>query len=162
MDAMAGWGKTYDVKPPKPMEAMPLKVTSMLRNCLCTILFLALTPLLQAADPAGTWTWETPGRQGGEPRKSTLKLKVEGTKLLGSITTPGRQGGDPVVTEISEGKVNGAEISFAVVREFNGNKFTMKYKGKVEGDAIKGTIESERDGNVRTRDWEAKRAPAKT
>jgi hypothetical protein len=143
------------------MQAMPRRIPSKLRNCLCAMLFVGLTSLLQAADPAGTWTWESPGRQGGEPRKSTLKLKVEGTKLLGTITTPGRQGGDPVVTEISEGKVNGAEVSFAVVREFNGNKFTMKYKGKVEGDAIKGTIESERDGNVRTRDWEAKREPAK-
>ena len=143
------------------MQAIPQKLNSAVRNCLCTIVFLGLMPVLQAADPAGTWTWSTPGRDGGEPRKSTLKLKVEGTKLLGTVTTPGRQGGDPVVTEISEGKVNGAEISFAVVREFNGNKFTMKYSGKVEADTIKGKIESERDGNVRTRDWEAKREPAK-
>jgi hypothetical protein len=134
---------------------------SALRTSLCTVLFLGLLPVLQAADPAGTWTWSTPGRDGGEPRKSTLKLKVDGTKLTGTITNPGRQGGDPVVTEISEGKVKGDEISFAVTREWSGNKVTMKYSGKLTADSIKGKIESERDGNVRSRDWEAKREVAK-
>jgi hypothetical protein len=134
---------------------------SALRAGLCTAVFLGLMPVLQAADPVGTWTWSTPGRNGGEPRKSTLKLKVEGTKLLGTITSPGRQGGDPVVTEISEGTVKEDEITFAVTREFNGNKFTMKYSGKIAGDTIKGKIETERDGNVRSRDWEAKREAAK-
>lgn len=66
-----------------------------------------------------------------------------------------------MVTEISDGKVKGDEISFAVVREWNGNKFTMKYSGKVSADVIKGKIESERDGNVRSREWEAKRDVAK-
>jgi hypothetical protein len=143
------------------MQINPRTMLSALRVGLCTAIFLGLMPVLQAADPVGTWTWSSPGRDGGEPRKSTLKLKVEGAKLLGTITTPGRQGGDPVVTEISEGKVKDDEISFAVTREFNGNKFTMKYSGKIAGDTIKGKIESERDGNVRTREWEAKREAVK-
>ena len=134
---------------------------SALRASVCTVLFLGLMPVLQAADPVGTWTWSTPGRDGGEPRKSTLKLKVEGTKLMGTITMPGRQGGDPVVTEISEGSVKGDEIAFAVTREFNGNKFTAKYSGKIAGDTIKGKITTERDGNVREREWEAKREMTK-
>jgi hypothetical protein len=114
------------------------------------------------ADPAGTWTWSTPGRDGGEPRKSTLKLKVEGEKLTGTLTTPGRgQDAQPVDTEITEGKVKGDEISFSVVREFNGNKRTSKYTGKVTADTIKGKIESERQGETQTREWEAKREAAK-
>jgi hypothetical protein len=121
------------------------------------LLVAASTPLLHAADASGTWAWSTPGRDGGEARKSTLKLKVEGEKVTGTISSPGRQGGQARETEISDGKVKGDEISFAVVREFNGNKMTLKYSGKVSGDTIKGKIESEREGNARSRDWEAKR-----
>jgi hypothetical protein len=57
--------------------------------------------------------------------------------------------------------VKDAEISFAVTREWNGNKMTAKYSGKIEGDTIKGKIETERDGNVRSREWEAKREAVK-
>ena len=48
-----------------------------------------------------------------------------------------------------------------MTREFNGNKFTTKYAGKISGDTIKGKAESERDGQARSRDWEAKREAAK-
>jgi hypothetical protein len=44
-----------------------------------------------------------------------------------------------------------------VVREFNGNKFTIKYSGTVSGDTIKGKSEFERDGETQSREWEAKR-----
>jgi hypothetical protein len=127
----------------------------------CT-LFVGLLPALQAADAAaGTWSWTMAGRQGGEPRKMTLTLKVEGGKLTGKLSAPGRQGGEARDTEISDGKIKGDEISFNVVREYNGNKMTTKYSGKVTGDTLKGKIETERDGQTRSRDWEAKREPAK-
>jgi hypothetical protein len=35
---------------------------------------------------------------------------------------------------------------------------TIKYKGTLDGDAIKGKIEMTRDGETRERDWEAKRS----
>jgi hypothetical protein len=114
-----------------------------------------------AADPTGTWTWSAPGRQGAEPRKTTLKLKAEGEKLTGKIASPARQGAEARETEISDGKIKGDEISFAVVREFNGNKMTQKFSGKVEGDTIKGKIEFDRNGQTQSRDWEAKKEPAK-
>jgi hypothetical protein len=66
-----------------------------------------------------------------------------------------------VVTEISEGKVKDNEISFVVTREFGGNKMVIKYSGKLEGDTIKGKSEFEREGEVRSREWEAKREVAK-
>ena len=131
----------------------------------CAILALFATQAQaqeKKADPAGTWTWSTPGRNGGEPRKFTLKLKVDGAKLTGILATPGR-GQDAQVreTEISEGKIKGDEISFAVVREFNGNKMTTKYTGKVTADTIKGKTEFERQGETQSRDWEAKREVAR-
>jgi hypothetical protein len=133
----------------------PRPIVSLLSAVTCALLLFGFS--MQAADATGTWTWSTPGRNGGEPRKSTLTLKVAGEKLTGALTTPGRQGGDPMKTEIGDGKVKGNEISFTVTREFNNNKMVSKYSGKVDGDTIKGKIESERNGQAQSRDWEAKR-----
>jgi len=144
-----------------PMQATPRNLISVVRGALCLALLVGVLPQLQAADVTGTWGWTTPGRQGGEPRKSTLALKVEGQKLIGKLTRPGRQGGDPRVTEITDGKVEGDEITFTIKREFNNNTFVMKYMGKVAKDVIKGKIEYERNGEKQEREWEAKREPAK-
>lgn len=130
---------------------------SLLKVVAGAILALGFIAQVHAADATGTWSWTRPGRNGGEGMKMTLKLKVDGEKLTGAVTMPGRQGGDPVETAISDGKVKGDEISFNVVREFNNNKFTTKYSGKVSGDAIKGKTEMERNGQATSRDWEAKR-----
>ena len=123
---------------------------------------LALGALSQAyaqdkkADASGTWTWSTPGRDGGEARKSSLKLKVEGDKVTGTLSAPGR-GGQASDTAIESGKISGDEISFTVTREFNNNKLVAKYSGKISGDSIKGKSERERNGQKTETDWEAKR-----
>jgi hypothetical protein len=61
-------------------------------------------------------------------------------------------------TPIEDGKVENDEVSFTLTRTFNDNKFVQKYKGKIEGDTIKGKVEFERNGEKMTRDWEPKRA----
>ena len=101
----------------------------------------------------GTWKWSFQ-TQNGETRESTAKLKQEGEKVTGTIT--GRQGNE---TEIKDGKLDkDGKLTFTVTREFNGNTMTAKYQGKVEGDTIKGKIETTRgDGETREREWEAKR-----
>jgi hypothetical protein len=111
-------------------------------------------------DATGTWTWTMQGRGGdggGEARKITLKLKQEGEKLTGTIVTPGRPGAEPRESAISEGKVKGDELSFAVTREWGGNTMTQKYTGKLAGDKIKGKVEFQRGGETQSRDWEAER-----
>ena len=135
-------------------------VTSLIRVAACVILSLGAVAQDKKADPTGTWTWSTPGRNGGPERKSTLKLKLEGEKVTGTLTAPGR-GGQSSDVSISEGKVKGDELSFEVTREFQGNKFTAKYHGKISGDSIKGKIETERNGQAQSRDWEAKRETEK-
>ena len=128
-----------------------------------------LTSAAQAADATGTWKWTQAARgggggAGGQPREITLKLKQEGDKLTGTIAMPAGRGGGgggaaaPAETPIEAGMVKGDEISFTVTREFQGNKFVSKYSGKVDGDTIKGKVESERGGQTQSRDWEAKRA----
>jgi hypothetical protein len=138
------------------MQRKQLFLTSLVTIAASALLSLSAAST-QAADASGTWSWSRPGRNGGDPVKMSLTLKADGEKLTGTLTSPGRQGGDPTKTEISEGKVKGDEISFSVTREFNGNKMTTKYSGKVTADAIKGKTESERNGQTQSRDWEAKR-----
>jgi hypothetical protein len=83
-----------------------------------------------AADVNGKWTAEmkTPD---GETRTTTYTFKADGDKLTGTI---GSQMGD---REISEGKVDGDNISFVVSFERDGNTFKITYTGKVSGDELK-------------------------
>ena len=101
-------------------------------------------------DPTGTWKWTT--ERGGQKRETVLKLKVEGTKLTGTITAR-----KDMEVKIEDGKFEGGEVTFTVTREFKDQKFTTKYKAKVEGDTLKGTATSERDGKEQKREFEAKR-----
>ena len=130
----------------------------ILTRLLPAIFCLALTSGISAlaADASGTWTWSRPGRNGGDPVKTTMKLKVDGDKVTGDISAPGRQGA-VTETKIEDGKIKGEEISFTVTREVNGNKMVAKYNGKLSGDTITGKIETDRNGTAQSRDWEAKR-----
>ena len=115
--------------------------------------FVGLTGVARADDkpnPTGTWKWKV--EINGQEREFTLKLKLDGDKLTGAMI--GRDGNE---TAIQEAKYKDGEVSFKVERERNGNKFTIKYTGKVSGDTLKGKAEFERDGQTRSRDWEAKR-----
>ena len=113
-----------------------------------------------AADPSGTWKWSQPGRGGGEPQEITAKLALKDGKLTGSVTLPGRQGGAPTDVEISDASVMGHDVTFSLVREFNGNKRVTKYSGKLAGDTIKGTELAPGRGGAEPmpRDWVATKA----
>ena len=143
------------------MKSTQNALTSLIKAAACAILALGAVAQAQdkKADPTGTWTWSQPGRNGGPDRKSTLKLKLEGDKVTGTLSAPGR-GGQSSDVAISEGKLKGDEISFEVTREVQGNKITAKYNGKISGDSIKGKMDAGRDGQT-PRDWEAKRETEK-
>ena len=143
------------------MKSTQNALTSVIKAAACAILALGAVAQAQdkKADPTGTWTWSQPGRNGGPDRKYTLKLKLEGDKVTGTLSAPGR-GGQSSDVAISEGKLKGDEISFEVTREVQGNKITAKYNGKISGDSIKGKMDAGRDGQT-PRDWEAKRETEK-
>jgi hypothetical protein len=101
------------------------------------LLSCALAVVVYAADASGKWSFETQGRNG--PATQTLNLKQDGGSLTGTLT--GGRGGE---VQISEGKVDGNNVSFTVVREFQGNKINIKYNGVVSGDEMKLTIETGR------------------
>src|SRR5438105_691317 len=88
---------------------------------------LALTGLvLLAADIDGTWTAETQGKNG--PQTTTLTILSKGGELTGKIDN-GR--GGPV--EISEGKIDGSNVTFKVVREGKNGKQEQEFKGMIKG-----------------------------
>lgn len=121
--------------------------------------YLSAAAWAAEASPTGTWKWTVQGRQGGQGFEQTLKLEHKDGKLTGMIL--GMQGGQFSVpdTAISDATFKDDTIKFTVTREFNGNKFTTKYEGKLVGDLIKGSSErpSPNGGEPVKREWEAKR-----
>jgi hypothetical protein len=115
----------------KQMRRMDhMKIKILLVGAAALLILLASA---WAADVTGKWVAQVQGRQGTV--ENTFNFKVEGTSLTGTLTTPQGE------TAISDGKVSGDEISFAVVRKFGENEMKFLYKGKVAGDEIKFTRE---------------------
>jgi hypothetical protein len=121
----------------------------------------------------GTWRWTNsffggggrgpgpggpggrgPGGPGGRGRgfDSRVELEQEGEKITGK--TIGR--GGPSIT-ITNGIFTNGVIYFEIERTFLEVKSVTKHLGKQSGDTIKGTLESEFNGEDRVIDWEATR-----
>lgn len=113
------------------------------------ILSCVLAVAAFASDLTGKWTAEVEGRDGNK-REITFNLKADGDKLTGSVGSPMGE------TDIQNGKINGDDLSFDVVREFNGNTVKMSYTGKVSGDQIQ--FKQQREGGNRTVEFTAKRS----
>jgi hypothetical protein len=137
-----------------------MKISKFTQILLSVVLLAGTIVQAQAqdkkVDPTGTYIWIQAGRNGGPDRTNTLVLKLEGDKLTGKLSVPGRRGGPAADVSITDGKLAGAAVSFNVVREFNGNSMTNKYSGTLTEGVIKGKIETERNGQTQTHDWEAK------
>lgn len=94
-----------------------------------------------AASIDGKWTGEMTTPNGSRPVNFTFTS--DGTTLNGMTT--GRQGAE---VKITNGKIDGDNVSFDVTREMQGNTMTMHYTGKVSGDDLKLSIARE-GGNPR-------------
>ena len=114
---------------------------------LLTVAFALFTTGAFAADISGKWTAETKGRDG-ETRTQTFDLKQDGGKLTGTVSSPM---GD---SQISDGKVDGDNVSFVVKVDRNGTEMTLPYTGKVSGNEIQFKVESPRG----TREMTAKKS----
>jgi hypothetical protein len=116
---------------------------------LFTLLFAAFALTASAADVAGTWksSLETPNGNF----ESTYVFKVDGDKVTGTVATA--QMGE---SAISDGKLDGDKLSFAVKRNGPNGELVITYKGTVTGDELKMTISI--PAMDRTFDVTAKRA----
>lgn len=120
---------------------------------------MLVTAAAIAADPTGTWKWTQPGRQGGPGFEQTLKLELKAGQLTGTLLGAQTPMGQVPDVAIGDASFKDDAVAFTVTREFNGNKITTKYAGKLAGDTITGSTERPgRDGNVMKRDWTATRA----
>jgi len=96
---------------------------------------LALTGMvLLAADVDGTWTMTREGKNGTQT--TTITLMAKGSELMGKF-----DGGRGGAIDISEGKIQGANVSFKVTRDFGKGPNTQEYKGMLKGSELMLTTE---------------------
>ena len=97
------------------------------------VLFLAGLACLYAADITGKWNAEFDSQVG--PQKYVFNFKVEGTTITGTAVS--NIGGVEATTPITEGKINGSEITFVENLNYQGMDLRIAYKGTISGDEIK-------------------------
>ena len=134
-------------------SVLPMKTPRLLRLILAAALAAATA---FAADATGTWRWQLTMPNGDI--ETTLKLALKDGKLGGTYSNSFGE------TAIKEAVLKDDVLTFAVDREIGGNKFTLKFRGKVEGDAIKGELEAPGfdGGGTRKTEWNAKRVKENT
>lgn len=104
-----------------------------------------------AANAGGTWKWAIV-TEGGDSIDLSLRLKQEGDRLSGVVIHGDNE------TPISEGMIQNNEVTLKVTRERDGKTQVSKFKGTLDGDNIKGKIDSDWSGEMRNYPWNAKRS----
>jgi hypothetical protein len=82
-----------------------------------------------AADISGNWKGTAEGPQGNLER--SFVFKVDGTKLTGETTS--QMLGKSTITD---GKIDGDNLSFSITASMQGNEVKLTYKGKVTAAGI--------------------------
>jgi hypothetical protein len=104
------------------------------------IILLVVAFAAVAADVTGKWVAQVAGRNGNT-QEVTFNLKADGGTLTGTVTGGmggrGGGGGAPQANPISDGKIDGTDVSFAVKVEVNGQARVTTYKGTLSGDELK-------------------------
>lgn len=94
---------------------------------------VALAAFAFAADITGTWTATFETQVGTQ--SYTYMFKQDGTKLTGKAKSAFAN----AETEITEGMVNGDDVSFVENLNYQGMPLRIVYKGKISGDTIQFT-----------------------
>jgi opacity protein-like surface antigen len=101
------------------------------RVLLSAVIAAGMAAAVFAADVTGTWTATFDTQIGAQ--KYTYTFKVQGTKLTGKAKSELAM----TETEITEGTVNGDDISFVENLNFQDMPLRIVYKGKMAGDELK-------------------------
>lgn len=119
----------------------------MIRKIALALLFVAFTAVgAHAADFNGKWTAEFDTQMG--PQKYAYEFHVDGATVTGkAISEQGE-------TAITEGKIDGDNITFVEALSMNGMDIKITYTGKIAGDEIKFT---RKVGDFATEELTAKR-----
>lgn len=105
----------------------------------------------QRVDLSGTWKWKT--GFNGQEIEITYRIKQEGDRLTGASILP--NGNE---TPLLDGLLKDGDVSFRTARELDGRTIAAKYKAKLDGGMLRGTVTSNVTGDEQTRDWEASKA----
>jgi hypothetical protein len=99
-----------------------------------------------AADINGTWKATAEGPAGAMER--TFTFKVDGNKLTGETTSSlvGK-------STITDGKIDGDNLSFTITAKFQDQEMKLEYKGKIKPDEIVLTV----DVQGQSLEWHAKK-----
>jgi hypothetical protein len=105
------------------------------KTVVLAVLILAGLVCLYAADITGKWAASFDSQVG--PQKYVFEFKAEGATLTGkAISTIGEAPSQ--TTPITEGKINGDEITFVENLDYQGMQLRIAYKGKIlSADEIK-------------------------
>jgi hypothetical protein len=111
------------------------------------------------ASPAGIWKWSAGGPDGGQGFELKVQLEHKEGKLTGKMLPAQAGFGDMPETPIADGAFKDGVVSFTISPQFNGQSFKVKFSGKLDGDAIKGTTElpSFDGGEPQKMEWNATR-----
>ncbi len=128
-----------------------MKTLRTVLSTLFAILALAVAARAADADPSGRWQWFNQGPQG--PLEINARYDVKDGVLTGANIVHG--GASPTV----DGSFKDGIITYFIVREVEGEKLRVKFSGKLEGDAINGTIDRPMPGSSERQivEWHAKR-----
>jgi hypothetical protein len=122
-----------------------------MRRLLFLLAVFALSAV--AADITGTWKGTAEGPNGSIER--TFIFKVDGNQFTGE-TTSAMMG----KSTITDGKLDGENLSFSITAKFQDNEVKLSYKGKVSGNEIHLTSQMAggADGGMKL-EWTVKKAP---
>ncbi len=102
------------------------------KGVILAVLILTGLVCVYAADITGKWTTQFDSSVG--PQKYVFEFKVEGNTLTGKAIS--NIGGTDATTPITEGKIDGDNVSFVENLNYQGMELRISYKGKITGDEI--------------------------
>jgi hypothetical protein len=132
----------------------------MLKPTLCTAIAILFVACATWADPTtgpsgtivGNWKWNISVQDNSIDMSA--KLKLDGDKITGTFL----DGFDNTSYDVTNGKLDGQNVTFTITRPLQDQKIESTYTGKLDGDTIKGSIDVHLgDQDPMKIDWSAKR-----
>lgn len=118
------------------MHAKRIVLVTFLAAALCA------TAALAAKDPLkGTWRWTLPAGTGNPNTERTLTLLPKERDLIGKIWHHECPQGPIPDQTIRHAFYQDGAIAFIVHARYGEKPVALRYRGRVQGDTIRGTIE---------------------
>ena len=101
---------------------------------LWTFLFAFIAVPVGAQDVTGEWQFTFQGPQ--ESQSVAITLAQDGAEVTGSAMMPQQA----FQVDVSDGKVEDDQLTFALHMDFNGQTFSLNFTCTVDGDSMEGTL----------------------